>query len=313
MRVFVSHASSDHPLVDALGDLIGGAFVEHVDFSSSSSSVESGGIPAGSSWLTWIYSQVSQSQVAIVVLTPLSNSRAWLMWEAGAVSGMGLAQGSPTPVIPLLFGLEPDEVPSPLRDKQTKSGLTLAGIKDVLESIRRIGNLTYRSPPEVEALSTAYLDTVAECRIPGMHDLFVSCPMSSLNDKEYEQVGATIDSLVEKIKAAGHSVYCARCRVGAGQKLDPEKVAAEEDFAALKASRNFVMVYPKRVVSSCLLEAGYALVSGIRSTYFVRRDDDLPYMLKGAIESFANVERVRFKDESEIVDYFVRYPKRIIR
>jgi len=41
---------------------------------------------------------------------------------------------------------------------------------------------------------------------------------------------------------------------------DPEAIAAEKDLAALIASRNFVMIYPTRMLSSCLLEAGYALV-----------------------------------------------------
>ena len=77
-------------------------------------------------------------------------------------------------------------------------------------------------------------------------------------------------------------------------------------------SRNFLLIYPRRLMSSCILEAGYALVAGIHSTYFVRSDDDLPYMLRGAVESFHNARRIRFHEQSEIVNIFLRYKKKII-
>src|SRR5262249_51915704 len=122
MKVFVSHSTSDKPLVDALSTLIRDTFVETVEVLYSSASVSSGGISAGEDWLEWIRTQVQQSIMTIVVLTPLSKTRPWLMWEAGAVSGVGLARGASTPVVPLLFGLRGDDVPSPLRARQTKSG-----------------------------------------------------------------------------------------------------------------------------------------------------------------------------------------------
>ena len=96
------------------------------------------------------------------------------------------------------------------------------------------------------------------------------------------------------------------------QSPDPEAIAAEKDFSALKSSRHFVMIYPHRVLSSCIVEAGYALGAGIPSTYFVRSDEDLPYALRGAVEVSADVRRVRFRNAHEIVDFFLRYPERIL-
>ena len=83
MRVFISHSSSDEPLVGALRRMISGAFNEQVDVSSSSAKVSEGGITAGQDWLGWIHNQVRTSTVTIVVLTPASKTRPWLMWEAG--------------------------------------------------------------------------------------------------------------------------------------------------------------------------------------------------------------------------------------
>jgi hypothetical protein len=139
MKIFVSHSSSDKTLVDALNALINDAFVETVELTYSSASVSSGGIAAGQRWLDWIHTQIQGSIMALVVLTPLSKARPWLMWEAGAVSGLELAKGVSTPVVPLLFGLKRDEVPSPLSGRQTKSGSNEGDIKDLLASVKRLG------------------------------------------------------------------------------------------------------------------------------------------------------------------------------
>ena len=110
MKLFISHATSDKPLADALRALITSTFAEPVEVAYSSASVSEGGISAGQDWLDWIRAQVQDSAMAIVVVTPLSKSRPWLMWEAGAVSGVGLARKTNLPVVPLLYGLRGDEV-----------------------------------------------------------------------------------------------------------------------------------------------------------------------------------------------------------
>jgi len=312
MKVFISHTTSDKPLVDALRALIRSTFVESVDVAYSSASVSAGGISAGQDWLEWIREQVQDSAMTVVVVTPLSKTRPWLMWEAGAVTGVGLARRSTIPVVPLLFGLRADEVPSPLVARQTKSGTAGDDVHDLLESIGRAGNLSYRAPDAVAAALATYLAAVTAARIPGMHDVFISCPMTSLAEADYAKMRTTIESLTDAINAKGFTAYSAVRRIVAQDRVDPEAIAAEQDLPALTASRNFIMIYPAKILSSCLLEAGYALVAGIPSIYFVKSDDDLPYLLRGAVESFRNTRRVKFRDEREIITFFDRYPDRVI-
>src|SRR5262245_40780559 len=97
IKIFISHSSSDKPLVDALRTVICDSFTEPVEVSYSSASVSMGGISAGQEWLEWIRAQVQDSLMAIVVVTPLSKLRPWLMWEAGAVSGVGFARKTTIP------------------------------------------------------------------------------------------------------------------------------------------------------------------------------------------------------------------------
>ena len=310
MKVFISHSSSDKPLVDALRKLIITSFVEPVEVVYSSASVAEGGISAGQDWLEWIRAQVQDSLMTVVLVTPLSKTKPWLMWEAGCVSGVGYERRTSLPVVPLLFSLRSDEVPSPLVARQTKSGSSASDLRDLLESICRIGKLSYRSADAVQTALDVYIAAITIARIPGMYDVFISCPMTSVPGPEYERLRQTIDALTNAITVRGYSAYSAAGRIG--KIVDPEAIAAETDLPALIASRNFLMIYPSKLLSSCLLEAGYALVAGTPSVYFVKTDDDLPYMLRGAVESFRNARRVRYRDESEIVAFFERYPDRVI-
>jgi hypothetical protein len=312
MKLFISHATSDKPLADALRTLITSTFAEPIEVAYSSASVSEGGISAGQEWLEWIRAQVQDIAMAIVIVTPLSKARPWLMWEAGAVSGVGLARKTNLPIVPLLFGLRADEVPDPLVSRQVKSGTAAADIRDLLDSIRIGNSIGYRAPDQVAAALTNYLETTKTVRIPGMHDVFISCPMTSLPEDGYARMRDTIEKLTDAMNAKGFTAYSAVRRISTQEHVDPEAIAAENDLPALTQSRNFLMIYPGKILSSCLLEAGYALVSGIPSIYFVKSDDDLPYMLRGAVESFRNTRRQKFRDEKEIVSFFERYPDRVI-
>ena len=312
-KVFVSHSSTDKQLVDTLRGLITAVFSSEVEIFYSTASVASGGIAAGQSWLDWIHQQIRESDLTIALLTPLSRTQPWLMWEAGAVSGLGLSRGIATPVVPLLYGILQEDVPSPLGQSQAKSGTDARDIRDLLDSLRLAGQLTYDSCIDLEAAINTYLKSIREIGIPGMYDVFISCPMSSIEGEEYSQMHAAIESMVEMIGATGHSAYSAIRRIGNNRALDPEDIAAETDLNALTKSRRFLMIYPRSLVSSCLLEAGYALINGIPSTYFVRSDDDLPYMLRGAVEAYANARRIRYREPAQILPLFQQYISKIIR
>lgn len=313
-KVFVSHSSIDKALVDALRELITAAFSEDVEIKYSTASVASGGIAAGQSWLEWIHHQIRDSDLTIALLTPLSRSNPWLIWEAGAVSGLGLSRGMAIPVVPLMYGIRQEEVPSPLGQRQAKSGSVFEDMHDLLESLRLTGQLSYKSDVDLPALITTYLTAVRKIGIPGMYDLFISCPMSSIEDnKEYKQMLDTIKKLDAAIREAGHSAYSAILRIGNSRSMDPEHIAAETDLEALTKSRSFLMIYPKEVVSSCLLEAGYALINRIPSTYFVRSDEDLPYMLRGAVEAYGNASRFFYEDPKKISTLFAKHFEKIMQ
>jgi TIR domain len=132
--IFVSHAHDDARLVEALSAIIDDT-LDDVEVRSSSDRPGRGGIEPGTSWLSWIHRSVTESDATIVVLTSVSSTRPWLLWEAGAVSGVALSSEQDKPIIPLVFELSPDEIPDPLRDRQLAAGDSEVGISGALEAI----------------------------------------------------------------------------------------------------------------------------------------------------------------------------------
>jgi hypothetical protein len=69
---------------------------------------------------------------------------------------------------------------------------------------------------------------------------------------------------------------------------------------ALLESRYFVLLYPKKIVSSVLVEAGWALALGKTSIYFVDERSDLPFLLKQAEQAFSSV-RIYDKSDTDAI------------
>ena len=132
--IFLSHTTSDADVAHALRGAIDYLFGEGVVTVSYSTSRDlEGGIRSGEDWFEWITTQVRSAHVTIVVLTPASVQKPWILWEAAAVYGAATAEGAgnrvagasarsrgregPPPmrrVRPLTFGVDLADLPAPL-------------------------------------------------------------------------------------------------------------------------------------------------------------------------------------------------------
>jgi len=83
--IFVSHSHSDWRVASRLQELLQSASGNELEVSRSS---EKGAIKSGENWRSWIDDKVLRCDVAIVMLTPSSFRGRWVMWEAGAVTGV---------------------------------------------------------------------------------------------------------------------------------------------------------------------------------------------------------------------------------
>lgn len=163
LNVFISHSHSDAEIAKAVRDLIDRTFETEVAVRVSSGSVGEGGIAAGEQWLNWITETVRSSPVALVLFTPGSLSRPWLMWEAGAVRGVGEALAEKRWIVPVFFRMGPTAVPSPLQNLNAVPGDEATGVARLLDTIEE--QVANKHPGQRERRKTVvpeYLKAVDE-------------------------------------------------------------------------------------------------------------------------------------------------------
>jgi len=151
-RVFISLTHSDTPIAEALRDIIRALFGDFLKVHFSTSKELETGIGSGEDWFQWIVDKVVDCDFALLLVTPSSLHKPWILWEAGAVAGAALAsQAGPSlrKVRPLVYQIPTDLIPSPIRDSkvQFRRGDSQADVKRLLQEILN----QYRNDPELSA------------------------------------------------------------------------------------------------------------------------------------------------------------------
>ena len=109
-ELFLSHDSRDKEKSEVLAQTITRATLGQIVVWHSSDATATGGLRPGNVWLDEIRRRLASSKAVVVLLTPISLSRPWLLFE----SGFGAAQPS-CDVIPVCIGVDSGtDVPFPL-------------------------------------------------------------------------------------------------------------------------------------------------------------------------------------------------------
>jgi len=118
------------------------------------------------------------------------------------------------------------------------------------------------------------------------YDVFLAAPMASVDAAEYHSIRELCLDVLALMRAhcGVTSAYFVGEKLETQARFETNDVAAELDFDAIAASRHFVLIYPRKTVSSVLAEVGFALARGIPMTLFAATVEDLPYLLKQAGE-----------------------------
>jgi nucleoside 2-deoxyribosyltransferase len=280
--VFISYNAEDAEIALAVRDFIKRALGDACD-----PFVSVRDIAVGEKWRERLQVHIQTADLVLVLCSPSSIGSAWVMFEAG---GAWAQNKTLMPV--LINGLNYASLPPPLRDFQhielvgENSSVALLREIEIALSLSSIPG--YNRDEEARALH----QTLTRNRYESDYDLYIAIPMSSLVKKHFG--GMITQNGWERVRAELEVVFSA-CRekeelknyyfAGAtwsGGEIADEAASAKNSFDALRRSRRFMMVYPEKVGSGCLVEAGFALALGIPSLYICRDEKDLPFLLRQA-------------------------------
>lgn len=132
---------------------------------------------------------------------------------------------------------------------------------------------------------------------------FISSPMTSFDDRaKFNDIKQTIRKLITSLNVYCNwrKIYYSGNEIGEIENIDPPAISSTIDLNSIKNSDYFIMVYPEKLSSSCLTEAGYALALQIPSIYFVKRTEDLPYILKEASSAYSFINTYIYNNDEHL-------------
>ncbi len=153
-----------------------------------------------------------------------------------------------------------------------------------------------------------------EKKLKNEHDVFISIPMTGLDSEEkYNKIHheATEIGRVLTQETEVNNIYCAAIKYPSLNKIQNATVA--DDLNHLKKSKYFILIYPEKLVTSCLVEAGYAICLGIPCILFVRDRNHLPYILREIGQKTSNVIINQCENNEDLSGFISRAGKDLFK
>lgn len=125
-----------------------------------------------------------------------------------------------------------------------------------------------------------------------INNIFIATPIAGfLNKNDYKMYKKLIEEIVVEINCTNifGNVYCEITNLDDIADYDSPAASAAKDFNNVLNSEYFILLYPQRVVSSALIELGYALAKGKKILIISSDKNALPYMALELDKIYHNV------------------------
>lgn len=292
--IFISYTQDEAPLAIQIKGWIDQHFGDHC-----TSFVSQVNIELGEQWLESLGKALQKAELIIVLCSPSSVRKPWVLFESGGAWGRNI------PLLPICHsGLTVSALPSPLSAFQ---GLDVEGsefpIKFMMELAGRLKMpITQRMDANAARMQLEGALRAA-MKSNDRYSLFVSVPMSSWTlPWAYQTFVEQLQPVFEAISSqpALATYYFSGKEFRTPRDFDPDAIGVDKDLAALDRSDRFLLIMPKKLPTSCLAEAGYALAKGIPALYFARERVFLPYMLREISQVSRSVRTAEYQSLAEV-------------
>lgn len=142
------------------------------------------------------------------------------------------------------------------------------------------------------------------------NQLFISTPISTFSQVELLQFENWCRGLETKLKDEfdGLGIYCAILGLMNSSDFDNPETSVRKDLEALSSCSGFVMLYPKKVASSVLIELGYAIALKKPILIITHARNELPHLTKGLEISAERVKILEVKSiQNESLSHIVEF------
>ena len=146
-------------------------------------------------------------------------------------------------------------------------------------------------------------------------DVFISSPVSSIDEKKYPISRSEILKVIEALKR--HKGFNSIHYVGQEHESNTDLwkrnvVEYNKVLKNIENSRYFILIYPEKVVSSALVETGWALCLKKPIIIFHKQKENLPFILQNPdyVRNMVSVKMIPYNSISEITEY-IQFDKKL--
>ena len=166
----------------------------------------------------------------------------------------------------------------------------------------------HEAHPAHQARLSARLRKIAESlstQERGTTDVFLAAPMEAADD--YAEGRSAAADIIDALRAHCDvdTVFFAGDTISDPDHFENPSVGLGRNMPYFRSATRFVMVYPEKVASGVLVEAGLALALGASAVYFVKNRQSLPWILRdtsGANDmKLGPVRIIEYRDHADLL------------
>jgi hypothetical protein len=276
-------------------------------------------IASGTDWWNKIKKELKSCKIGIICITKENINAPWIYFEAGAM----VARGVPS-VIPLLINCDFNVLKeTPLNTSHAVNFYEFSKFTKMVCDINEAMGYSGKTNDDIAILMKEYygqlkddldqvLMTLRDLRVFNKkyvypnnvqavrrNTIFISAPMSSIDSDEYNKLRRCLLRVKELLQNIGFTeIYCPIIEKDDPAHFDGRTRAIRDNFPNMKRAESMLVIYPRNLPSSSLVENGYGIALSKRMVIFHR--ENLPYILAEAGGEIQNIKTYSFKEYNEI-------------
>lgn len=315
-RIFISWSGEiSKEIAKALKICLEKEVFPNTDFSCFVSDVD---IASGADWWNKIKRELKSCKMGVLCITKENLKAPWIYYEAGAM----VAQEIPT--IPLLISCNIRFLQdSPLKGNQCVNFYTEPQFVKMLLDINNRMHLLNITEDQQRTIYSAkynklklnlepYLKKLTAMRlfnekyiypnhvsVVKKSTIYICVPMSCIDETEYLYYRDQVIKMENELRQIGFTdVICPMINIENKSNFDGKTKAIKENFANLKQVDSMIVIYPRHMPSSILVELGYGIALSKRIVIFYK--DNLPYIVEKSGETMEHVKTYKYDNISDV-------------
>ncbi|MDD8025556.1 MAG: hypothetical protein PHI34_03500 [Acidobacteriota bacterium] len=145
-------------------------------------------------------------------------------------------------------------------------------------------------------------------------DVFLAAPMAAYKDnQEYQDGNKEARGLMSLIRqhCGLNRIFYSGEDVPSKEDFDPEDIAYIGNLEKIRKSKYFLLYYPRNIVSSVLIELGYAIAFNLPIIILTKSLEELPYLLKKLPQASPANKIYEFNNQRDIKNIISKHGKTI--